>query len=88
MSKKFEVVERVQDAHSKLLPGFSCTAVVAYLSETKWVSRRTAQRSDQQAYALIREDIDKANIQRSDLVAQAIHLQLALVCAVLRSLAL
>ena len=28
----------------------------------------------QQAYALIREDIDQANIQRTDLVAQAIHL--------------
>ncbi len=26
------------------------------------------------AYALIREDIDQANIQRTDLVAQAIHL--------------
>ena len=38
------------------------------------VSRRTAQRTVQQAYALIREDIDKANVQRSDLVAQAIHL--------------
>ena len=48
--------------------------VVAYLAETKGVSRRTAQRTVQQAYALIREDIDKANVQRSDLVAQAIHL--------------
>ncbi len=28
----------------------------------------------QQACALIREDIDQANIQRTDLVAQAIHL--------------
>ena len=74
MSKRFEVVDRVQVAHSKLLEGFSCTAVVAYLAETKGVSRRTAQRTVQQAYALIREDIDKANVQRSDLVAQAIHL--------------
>ena len=59
---------------SMALEGFSCTAVVAYLAETKGVSRRTAQRTVQQAYALIREDIDKANVQRSDLVAQAIHL--------------
>ena len=28
----------------------------------------------QQGYALIREDIDQENIQRTDLVAQAIHL--------------
>ena len=73
MPKRVEVVDRVQVAHSKLLEGFSCTAVVAYLAETKGVSRRTAQRTVQQAYALIREDIDKANVQRSDLVAQAIH---------------
>ena len=72
--KRVEVVDRVQFAHSKLLEGFSCTAVVAYLAETKGVSRRTAQRTVQQAYALIRDDIDKANVQRSDLVAQAIHL--------------
>ena len=40
---------------------------------TKRVSRRTVQRTIQQAYALITEDIDKANVQRTDLVAQAIH---------------
>ena len=74
MPKRVEVVDRVQVAHSKLLEGFSCTAVVAYLAETKGVSRRTAQRTVQQAYALIREDIDKANVQRSDRVAHAIHL--------------
>ena len=74
MPKRVEVVDRVQVAHSELLEGFSCTAGVAYLAETKGVSRRTAQRTVQQAYALIREDIDKANVQRSDLVAQAIHL--------------
>ena len=74
MPKRVEVVDRVQVAHSKLLEGFSCTAVVAYLAETKEVSRRTAQRTVQQAYALIREDIDKANVQRSALLAQAIHL--------------
>ena len=74
MPKWVEVVDRVQVAHAKLLERFSCTAVVAYLEETKGVSRRTAQRTVQQAYALIREYIDKANVQRSDLVAQAIHL--------------
>ena len=31
-------------------------------------------RSPEAAVALIREDIDKGNVQRSDLVAQAIHL--------------
>ncbi len=35
---------------------------------------RTSQRTVQQAYALICEDIDTADVQRSDLVAQAIHL--------------
>ena len=74
MPKRVEVVDRVQVAHCKLLEGYSCNAVMAYLTETKGVSRRTAQRTVQQAYALIREDIDKANVQRSDLVAQAIHL--------------
>ena len=52
MPKRVEVVDRVQVAHSKLLEGFSCTAVVAYLAETKRVSRRTAQRTVQQACAL------------------------------------
>ena len=32
-----------------------------------------AQRTVQQAYALIREDIDQCNVERTDLVAQAIH---------------
>ena len=31
--------------------------------------RRTALRNVQQAYALIREDIDEVNVQRRDLVA-------------------
>ncbi len=35
MPKRVEVVDRVQVAHSKLLEGFSCTAVVVYLAETK-----------------------------------------------------
>ena len=52
----------------------NAVTIAAHLAETKGVSRRTAQRTVQQAYALIREDIDKANVQRSDLVAQAIHL--------------
>ena len=38
MPKRVEVVDRVQVAHSKLLEGFSCTAVVAYLAETKRVA--------------------------------------------------
>ena len=33
MPKRVEVVDRVQVAHTKLLEGFSCTAVVAYLAE-------------------------------------------------------
>ena len=52
----------------------SCTAVVTQLAESKGFSRRTVQRTVQQAYALIREDIDQCNVERTDLVAQAIHL--------------
>ena len=52
----------------------SYTAVVTQLAESKGLSRRTAQRTVQQAYALIREDIDQCNVERTDLVAQAIHL--------------
>ena len=74
MAKRAAVVDRVEEAHSMLLQGYSCTAVVAHLAQSKGVSRRTSQRTVQQAYALIREDIDQANIQRTDLVAQAIHL--------------
>jgi len=74
MAKRAGVVDRVEEAHSMLLQGYSYTAVVAYLAQSKGVSRRTSQRTVQQAYALIREDIDQANIQRTDLFAQAIHL--------------
>ena len=52
----------------------SCTAVVTQLAESNGLSCRTAQRTVQQAYALIREDIDQCNVERTDLVAQAIHL--------------
>ena len=52
----------------------SCTAVVTQLAESKGLSRRTAQRTVQQAYALIREDLDQCNVERTDLIAQAIHL--------------
>ncbi len=48
--------------------------MITQLAESKGLSRRTAQRTVQQAYALIREDIDQCNVERTDLVAQAIHL--------------
>ena len=73
-AKRAAVVDRVEEAHSMLLQGYSCTAVVAHWAQSKRVSRRTSQRTVQQLYALICEDIDQANIQRTDLVAQAIHL--------------
>lgn len=69
-----QVLPAKNRCHAQLLEGFSCTALVAYLVETKGVSLRTAQRTVQRAYALSREDINKANVQRSGLVAQAIHL--------------
>ena len=62
----------IKQAHAKLLEGYSCTAVVTQLAESKVLSRRTTQRTVQQAYALIREDIDQCNVERTDLVAQAI----------------
>ena len=74
MAPRAEVFDRVKQAHAKLLEGYSCTAVVTQLAESKGLSRRTAQRTVQQAYALIREDIDQCNVERTDLVAQAIHL--------------
>lgn len=74
MAKRAAVFDQVEEAHSMLLQGYSCTAVVSYLAQSNGVSRRTSQRTVQQAYALIREDIDQANIQKTDLVAQAIRL--------------
>jgi len=74
MAHRVEIFDRVKQVHAKLLEGYSCTAVVTQLAESKGLSRRTAQRTVQQAYALIKADIDKANVQLSDLVAQAIHL--------------
>ena len=58
MGHRAPVLDRVKEAHSKLLEGYSCTAVVTQLAESKGLSRRTAQRSVQEAYALISEDID------------------------------
>ncbi|KZR69731.1 hypothetical protein [Prochlorococcus sp. MIT 1303] len=74
MAKRAAVVDRVEEAHSMLLQGYSCTAAVAYFAQSKGVSRSASQQIVQQADALIREDIDQANIQRTDLVAQAIRL--------------
>ena len=74
MAKRAAVVDRVEEAHCILLQGYICTAVVAHLAQSKGVSGRTSQRTVQQAYALIREDIDPCNVERTDLVAQAIHL--------------
>ena len=57
MVHRTPVFDRVKEAHLKLLEGYSCTAVVAFLAESKGVSRQTAQTTVQQAYALIRDDI-------------------------------
>ena len=62
MAHRVEIFDRVKQAHAKLLEGYSCTAVVTQLAESKGLSRRTAQRTVQQAYALIREDIDQCNV--------------------------
>jgi len=69
-----EVVDRVNVAHPQLLEGFSCTSVLTYMAQIKGVSLLNSSLRVQQAYALIREDINQANVQSSDLVAQAIHL--------------
>ena len=63
MAHRLAVFDRVKQAHAKLLDGYSCTAVVTPLEESKGLSRRTAQRTVQQAYALIREDIDQCNVK-------------------------
>ena len=63
MAHRVEGFDRVKQAHAKLLEGYSCTAVVTQLAESKGLSRRTAQRTVQQAYALIREDLDQCNVE-------------------------
>ena len=40
MLKRVEVVDRVQVAHTKLLEGLSCTAVVAFLAEIKGIAEQ------------------------------------------------
>ena len=50
MAHRVEIFDRVKQAHAKLLEGYSCTAVVTQLAESKGLSRRTAQRIIQQAY--------------------------------------
>ena len=74
MPNRGEVVDRVNVAHPQLLEGFSCTSVLTYMAQIKGVSLLNSSLRVQQAYALIREDINQANVQSSDLVAQAIHL--------------
>ncbi len=73
MVHRLEVFDRVNQAHATLLVGYSCPAVVTQRLESKGLIRRTAQRTFPQADALIREDIALCNVERTDLVAQAIH---------------
>ena len=74
MAHRVEIFDWVKQAHALLLEVYSCIAVVTQLAESKELSRRTEQRTVQQAYSLIREDIDLCNVERTDLFAQAIHL--------------
>ena len=52
MAHRVEIFDRVKQAHAKLLEGYSCTAVVTQLAESKGLSRRTAQRTVQQTDGL------------------------------------
>ena len=70
MAPRRPTVARIEVAAELLLAGRGASSVVAELSESMGVSRRSAQRDVARAYALIEADIE--TIDRRQLLAQLV----------------
>ena len=70
MAGRIAIQARVDVAAKELLKGRGASSVVAELSESTGVSRRSAQRDVAHAYALIEADIE--TIDRRQLLAQLV----------------
>lgn len=57
-----------------LLAGRSASATVSHLSERHGVTRRQAQRYVAAAYKIIRDDLEKAGVNRIEQVAKMVHM--------------
>ena len=73
MTTKHQVRERTNYAVRLLLLGHSTSVVVGKVAEREGCSRRTARRIAARALKVVKDDVDKVNIENAELAALLIH---------------
>ena len=73
MTTKHQVRERTNYAVKLLLLGHSTSVVVGKVAEREGCSRRTARRIAARALKVVKDDVDKVNIENPELAALLIH---------------
>ena len=66
--------DRVDFAVRMLLKGHSCSRVVAELADSAGISRRQGRRIVNRAFAELKHDLDDAEVDRVEVLAQTIHM--------------
>lgn len=74
MARRAATAHRVDFAARLLLKGHSASRVVAELAEREGISLRSARRYVSQGYERIMADIEEAQVDRREIVAQSIHM--------------
>jgi len=73
VTTKHQVRERTNYAVKLLLLGHSTSVVVGKVAEKEGCSRRTARRIAARALKVVKDDVDKVNIENPELAAVLIH---------------
>ena len=73
MTTKHEIRRRTNDAVKLLLLGHSTQHVVGKVAEREGCSRRTARRIAARALKVVKDDVDKVNIENAEPAALLIH---------------
>ena len=73
MTTKHQIRQRTNFAVRLLLLGHSTSAVVGKVAEREGCSRRTARRIAARALKVVKDDVDKVNIENPELAALLIH---------------
>ena len=73
MTTKHQIRQRTNHAVKLLLLGHSTSTVVGKVAEKEGCSRRTARRITARAWKVVRDDVDKVNIENPELAALLIH---------------
>ena len=73
MASRTATNDRLNEAVSLLLAGRSASGIVSEMADKHGITRRQARRYVGKGYEIIRDDIDKSDIDREKLVSQLVN---------------